>query len=117
MKQLNLYFGEKSAGFGWGSSADILKCTVPDDFDLEDFLGKPWAALKIEGGTKIVNTLRINWLDLLDTVEEAPTVNPNTKSVKKEPVSTGQQKLYDTVEKAFGTDMTGLFANKGVKSE
>lgn len=109
MKQLNIYFGEKSSNFGWGASADILKCTVPDDFNLEDFLNTPWAALKIEGGTKVINTLRINWIDLLDTVEEVPTENPNTKSVKKEPVSPGQQKLRDTVEKAFGAGAAGLF--------
>lgn len=61
IKQLNIYFGAKTE-----VTFDMLRCTVPDDFDISDFLRTTWAAIPIENGVKVINTSKINWIDLIE---------------------------------------------------
>lgn len=106
MKQLNIYFGaQKDSCFGWGSLADIIKCTVPDDFDPDALISSKWTTIKLANGIKRINTANILWFDLLDEVEQPQEVKSAVKKNNEVEKSIGQQKLFDTVESVFSTSL------------
>ena len=68
MKELNIYFGKKNdSPLGWGSTADTVKCNVPDEFDVNTFLKNKWVSVGIEKGNKYINTDNILWFDIVET--------------------------------------------------
>ena len=104
MKQLNIYFGaQRDPGFGWGTSADILKCAVPDDFSSASLTEeRQWVSIKLESGVKFINTANILWFDLLDEVEQLQEPKCAAKKSDAPEKTVGPQKLYDAVESVFG---------------
>ena len=67
MKQLIIYFGkQKDSVLDLGTSADIIKCQVDDNFDIINILSHQWASININNGVKYINTNNILWIDLVE---------------------------------------------------
>lgn len=67
MKQLIIYFGkQKDSVLDLGTSADIIKCQVDDNFDIINILSPQWASININNGVKYINTNNILWIDLVE---------------------------------------------------